>query len=293
MENHAIPGDVQLQEAAAPHLVITPYLEDKVTGAMWARNGDRYDPIVEPWAHEQHLPPVKSAELFGDMESWAVYLQRFGAPKEALVTWNSAGLKAVLDYHDDDRNPGRCQWTAAYPFTFTPEFKAWLALCQRGWMNQKTAVDELEPLIATIEEPAAATILELFRNLRATHTAKSKTVLKPDGTSAVEFESESGVKAGNADLPHHLIASMQVLVGHIGPVPDPEHEGETVIGQLRYGLKVRCQASVNGEAKLLLRFSILNLERTLETVFAERVAAAQDLLGVDYPLLRAAEPKAL
>lgn len=289
-EQQAIPGDVQVQVAAAPHLVIAPSIDDPKSGAKWARNGDRYLEVVAPWAHEDHIPPVKAVELFGDMESFAAYIERFGAPDETLTTWNAAGLKATLDYHTNDRDPGRCQWTAAYPFTFTPEFRAWKALCEKSWMGQKAAVDELEPLIDTIEKPAGAELVQLFRDLRATHTAKSKTVLNPDGTSRVEFENETGVKAGNASLPHLIIASMQILVGHLGPVPDPDDKEKTVIGKRRFGLKIRCQVSVNTDAKLLLRFGFLNLEATLEAVFGERVADAAELLGSDYPILRAADP---
>lgn len=56
----------------------------------------------------------------------------------------------------------------------------------------------------------------------------------------------------------------------------------------KWEIKVRMRVSVDDAAHLRFRFSIVNAERVLEQVYAERVAEAKGLLGEAFPLLRAA-----
>lgn len=263
------PADDQTHDSIAPHLVLDPYYEAK-NGAIYVHQDLRQ--VRAPWEDEGHIPPLKAHERFGDIESWAAYLQRF--QQHPLVTWNRRGLRAVLDYHGDDGTPGRCQWTAEAPFLFAPEWEAWTGIAHGRGIAHKPAVEFLEDHQEDIREPDAVILMALLRSLRGNVQAKAETTLRPDGTTAVTFAQDKTVRgAGEVELPEYITIGIPVLYGK----PDGVR------------VKVRLRASVDNEAHLALRFSIPAATRVLEeTCIAQRDAAAE-LLGEGYTILRAAD----
>lgn len=241
------------------------------TGAAWVHKD--YVKVLDDWAIEQHVGPPKASEAFGDVESWAEYVKRFGEGSN-LLTWNSQGLHAVLDYHGDDEHAGRLQWFAKHPFERSPEWKAWMAIADGHGRGQREAIEALEDRGAEIVDPDPSTLMALLRNLRTTVNKSATAELRPDGTTSVQWIDNNNVAArgGTADLPPEFTINIPVLKGH--PV--------------LYALKVRLRVSVNDQAKLAFRFTIPNAERALEDVFADRVAAAKTALGDGFALLRAA-----
>lgn len=255
-------------------LELRPAVEDSMTGAFYVHKD--YTQYRKDWEDEAHVGPVKAAESFGDVASWAEYVKRFcpaGCDFPPLLTWNSVGLKAILDYHRGDL-AGRVQWTATHPFTRSPEWRAWESFANGSPVNQRTAIERLEDLGEDITDPPEMDLTNLLRQLRANASAKAETEIRPDGTSAVSFAKETNVssKVGEVALPPIIKVAIPVLVG------------DTV----RTEFRVRMRVSVGEDAKLTFRFSIVNPERVLETVYAERVQEAILALGDDFTLLRAA-----
>lgn len=254
-------------------------VKDDKSGALWVHE----DLIlaVPAWENEGHIGPVKASESFGDVDSWADYVIRFanheGGP-EPLLTWNSQGLRAVLDYHSDGV-PGRCQWFAIHPFERAPEWKAWLALADGRPKGQREAIEALEDRAAEIIEPDAAKLMELLRNLRATVNANAETELSPDGSTNVKYSQAKTIRGGAADvsLPPEIKIAVPVLKGHVDDKGAP----------VAFKLTVRLRASIDNDAHLALRFTIPDAERVLEMVYADRVGAAVGLIG-ELQLLRAA-----
>jgi uncharacterized protein YfdQ (DUF2303 family) len=173
-----------------------------------------------------------------------------------------------------DLLPGRCQWTASQPFTLSAEWKAWESFANGHPLSQRQAIERLEDLGEDITDPPETALTQMLRDLRAMATARADTELRPDGTAAVTWSQDKTVsnKAGTLELPPVITVAIPVLVGSAE----------------RYAVKVRMRVSVGDDAKLSFRFSLVNAERILEAVYAERVAAAKAALGESFSVLRAA-----
>ena len=266
--------------STAPRLAIAPYYRDPVSGAVYVHRD--LDQREKPWEAEAHIGPINTMERFGDVESWVGYVQRFAGTDEwpPLLTWNKHGFTAILDYHSNSEDAGRCQWQAACPFVLSPEWRAWMALANGQPLSQRQAVEKLEDLAADIIDPTPADLVPILRNLRATVNATANTELRPDGTTSVAFTQDKTLKAaGNVDLPAQFKIAVRALTGHVDAAGKP----------VLYGLDVRVRVSVDDAAKLAFRFAIPGAERVLEAVYADRVAAAKALLGDGFSLLRAAD----
>lgn len=267
------------QAQTAPHLTLAHVWKDGTTGETWVHKD--MIKVAEPWDEESHVPPTAITERFGDVEGWAAYVRDYGPTEKTFATWNSQGLRAVLDYPIPAEEPGRCQWLALHPFTPSIQWRAWLGLANGQPVPQRAAVERLEDLAEDIREPDAAEVTGLLRNLRASVNAKADTELRPDGSTSVSFQRDTTIKAGVAsvELPRSLTIAIPVLKGHVGP------DGRPVL----YRLEVRLRVSVDEAAHLAFRLSIPNAERVLEDVYAERVKLAAALLGPTFRLLRAAD----
>lgn len=237
--------------------------------------------VVEPYSVEQHIAPIRVAEKFGDVESWVAYVQRYAGLDEHAphLTWNAQGLRGVLDYHAYSSEPGRCQWLATCPFVLSPEWQAWTRIADGRPIAHRAAVEILEDRAPDVVEPPAADLAAMLRSLRATVNATAQTDLRADGTATVSFASEKRVNLPGLDLPPEFTIQIRALVGHT------DEAGRPVL----YRLPVKVRVSVGDDAKLAFRFAIPTAERTLEDVYADRVAAAKALLGDGYALLRAAD----
>lgn len=271
-----IPGNDQVRTASAPHMVLAPYYRDPVNGAVYVHKD--LIQVVAPGEDETHaaiLKPVAAAEAFGDVESWAAYVLRFGDPAQAFLTWNTSGLRAVLDYHDEEREPGRCQWQATHKFVQSPALLEWVKLAGGQW-TQKQVVEKFEDMADTIIAPSAADITGILSMLRSHVNTQATVTLKPDGGSKMEFSKDAGIK-GAGDLPATITVRVPVLVGHV------DSDGRAVT----YDLTVRMRLTPT-EQGVMFRFAVQNLEATLEDAYADRVAAARVALGDGYPILRAA-----
>jgi hypothetical protein len=270
---------------AAPHLVIAPSWKDPTTGALYIHAD--LEQAQAPWEEEDHIPPMRRTENFGDVESFVAYVKRFGdvGAYQPLLTWCSRGLVAILDYASGETpevqsEPGRCQWQATLRFVPSVQWQAWTSLANGQPVSQKQAVEKLEDLAEDIKEPAPADLMGLLRSLRASVNAKADAELRPDGTTSIAFTRDTAVKSGTSlvDLPSAISIAIPVLKGHVA-------EGKPVV----YRVQVRVRVSVDDSAHLALRFSIPNAERILEATYEDRVSAAKALLGDQYQLLRAAD----
>ena len=263
----------------APHLTLAYVWKDDKTGETWVHKD--MIKVADVWAEEDHIPPMVATERFGDVESWATYVLNYGRPESTFATWNSQGLRAVLDYPISAECVDRCQWWALHPFTPSIQWRAWLALANGQPVPQRLVVERLEDLAEDIREPDAAEVTGLLRSLRANVNTKADTELRADGSTSVSFQRDTAVKAGVAsvELPRCLTIAIPVLKGHIGP------DGRPVL----YRLEVRLRVSVDESAHLAFRLSIPNADRVLEDVYAERVKLAAELLGAEHRLLRAAD----
>lgn len=265
--------------STASRLAIAPAYTDIVTGATYVHEDLKQ--VRAPFEHEAHIPPITTTERFGDVESWANYVLQYGRPAFTLATWTERGLSATLDYHEADGTPGRCKWQAVHPFERSPQWKAWAALADGRPRSQREVLEAFEDLGEDIYDPEAAQLLSIVSAMRATASAEASTELHADGTTRVSYVKNKTVNAGEITLPPTIQISIPVLKGHV----EPTGEGKT--RPVLYRLAVRIRVSVDDSAHLAIRLSMPGAERALEAVFADRVAAAEEMLGTEYSLLRA------
>lgn len=270
------PGLAEDQNAQN-YIIVAPYYKDPVTGSLYVH--EDLERVNQPWEEEAHIPPIKAHERFGDVQSWVEYIAKYGDGYTELVTWNSQGLKATLDYHTSTEKLGRCQWIAEYPFTFAPEWLAWRNFANGMMLTQAQVIEKLEELGETITSPDATSLMNLLRKLRATVKSEASTELKEDGSTSVSFSQDKSVnKTGDVALPSVITIVLPVLKGHADDAGRP----------VAYEVTVRLRASIDNLAHLTFRLSLQNVERVLEVVYAEQVQKAKDLLGDSFTPLRAA-----
>jgi uncharacterized protein YfdQ (DUF2303 family) len=277
MADTTLPSE-PTDKSTAPRVVVPAYHHDTATGATWIHKD--LVQVIAPYADEEHLGPIRAVEAFGDVESWVSYVKEYSTADGAtFITWNGIGLHAVLDYHSGNL-AGRQQWKATMPFVRSAEWQAWTFLANGRAHSQREAIEFLEDHALDVVEPASADLTSLLRSLRGTVTKAASTTLNEDGSTHVSFEGSAGARAqnGSADLPSHFTIGIPILKGHTGA------DGKGVL----YRLDVRLRASVDDQARLQLRFGIPNAERALEDVYSDRVAAAKQLLGDGFSVLRAA-----
>lgn len=245
-----------------------PVIDHEVTPFYSAPDGSVF--VHKDLAH--HVAPFKLTEHFGDLESWVSYIKGYAVEVARLLTWNADGFRAQLDYQTERQPSGT--WEVDFPFVATPQWLAWQHFATGHAVAHKAAVEFLEDHSPDIIEPDAAGLLALLRTLRGNVNTTAATELRPDGTSHITFERNQRVTAGGeVDLPSEFTIGLPIFVG------DPE----------AWKLVVRVRVNVSTESKLEFRFSMPQAEQVLETVYAERVAKARELLGEDFPLLRAAD----
>lgn len=276
--NETLPIYSASEQPETSPLVAVTVIADN--GARWVHKD--LVQVAQPWADEAHISPPKAREAFGDVDSWALYIQRFAGSGAQLpvVTWNSNGLNAVLDYHANLTTPGRREWIATHPFERSVEWKAWMELADGRPKAQKAAIEALEDRGADIVDPSPAELLNILRTLRTTVNKMAEVSLNENGSTHLNYTDNKDIsgRGGTIDLPSEFTIAIPVLKGHT------DADGKPVV----YSLKVRLRASVTDEARLALRLTIPNADKALEEVFADRVRAAELLLGEDFDVLRAA-----
>lgn len=268
---------------AAPHITVPAAYTDPKTGAVYVH--DSLALAIDPWAVETHISHPKVSESFGDVDSWAAYVNVYADDGQGdyrpLITWSEKGLRAVLDYHGIDRAPKRCQWIAEHPFTLSPTWRKWAALANGSPRSQREVLEAFEDLGADILEPSAADLVALVRTLRATSMANAETELRPDGTTRVSYVKNQTVQAGELVLPPTLTIAIPAMKGHT----EANEDGK--LSPVLYRLTVRLRVSVGDDARLAFRLSMPDAERVLEAVYEDRVTAARAELGDDFTILRA------
>lgn len=276
-----LPSSIELQADSdrPPYVVVQPVYRDPVNGALYVHRD--LELANEPWNDEDHVGPIAAHEVFGDVESWAKYVTTWGANEMRFLTYNTGGLKAVLDYHSSEA-AGRCQWVAEHLFEHTREFAAWLEFADKPRVDQKSAVRFIEDHLPEIVEPAAADLLAMVRTLSAHSQVSGDVEYREDGTAKVNYSRNDQVQARtsageSAVIPSSLEIAIPILKGHTTADGKPVH----------YQLPVRMRVASVDNGQMTLSFSLPTADAVWEEVIAERVAAAKEELGSSFDLYRA------
>lgn len=279
MTTPVIPVTDETFEQTHTRLTIRPSFKAS-DGSEYAFDGTGYHRIVEPWAVEGHVGPIKVQEQFGDIESWGAYVARYGVGDRLLLTWSAGGLKAVLDYHMNEDEPGRCAWQASHPFQTTRQWEIWKKLCQ-GSLSQKALVEALEDNRLDISTPPMADLVGMIRKLRATADMAAESELGPNGETLMTFVKTTKT---SLQLPESITINIPVLKGHTAL------DGNGRPGPVHYTIDVRIRVDVLTDgpiARAAFRLSMPTAEQVLEAAVLDRVETARGLLPAGFDLLRA------
>lgn len=278
-EQTVYPIDIDVEQKV-PHLTIDSYYKAD-DGSEWLWDGNGYRKIVEPWAVEQHIGPVTAAEQFGDVESWVRYVVKYSAPEVGLLTWSTKGLRAVLDYHGDTGNPGRCAWVAEHPFQTTRQWQRWQQLADNRAKSQKALIEALEEYRLDISSPDPATLVGMLRSLRATVNTSAEFALDEHGNSVLKYSREANTPL---KLPPSIKIAIPILKGHTAT------DANGVEGPVPYKLDVLIRVDIVDEgdkSRPTFRLAIPNAEQSLEDAVTDRVRKAEEMLPDEFLLLRA------
>lgn len=268
------------ERQTAPAIIVPAAWVDPVTGATYVHKD--LTASVEPWDNEQHVGPIDITEAFGDVESWAAYVTRFGGAQadRTLLTWNRTGLRAWLDYHATDQTPNRCQWVAEHAFTRSAELNAWAKIADGRPLTQQALVEALEELAPDIQDPAAGPLMDLLRTLRSHVRSEANADLRLDGTTKVSYSREGTV---SVSLPPEIRIAIPLVRG------DLDDQGRPAL----YPVTVRLMVAIDEQtAKLGFRLLLVRLERLLDDAYLHLVQKAQALLGDGLDILRASDLRA-
>lgn len=277
-------------------LTLEPSVEDDTTGARWVHKD--YVAVKEAWSDEKHQSPATDKLHFGDVESWISYVKDHGHPLITLATWNTNGLRAVLNHHVRAGEPeaveafkdhvANSEWIAYMPFKLDPSFEAWAQVCNSQSVPHTKMIEFLEDHFDEILSPDHAELIELLRALRGNYKASGETTLNADGTSRVQFNRETGVSGaggGEVTLPQTFEVRLPILRGWLETetnVDEGKAEGEPV----RYKLVVRLRVSVALDGHVEFRLAMPQRDRVLAQVYGEVTDMVKAELADDYPLLR-------
>jgi len=241
--------------------IVAPSYTDPTTGAVYIHRDLGVQ--IRPWEAAEHIPPRSGNEKLGDVESWAGTVNREN-DGQTYATWNTRRLLATFDYDTRGRHH------ASMDFVLSRELVAWKDADHLLSISQ--AIQVLEDQSEAISDPTATELMGIIRSLRANVSSSAETELRPDGTMGVSFARDQRVTSkagGSVELPHSIKITIPVLAGEI------DTDGKPV----RYAMVVRLRASVSNDAALTLRFTVMHVDRIVETVVMGQVSKTRELIS--------------
>lgn len=288
-----VPSD---RNIPAPHLALSPSVEDHESGALWLHKD--YVQAVKPWENEAHQSPYQGILTFGDVPSFVSYVKNYGWPRGTLVAWNPKGLHARLDHMPTRTGEEYARewlasdrWRAHMPYELDPSFVAWSQMCSAGGVSHQKFIEYIDDHMDEILYPPHAELLELLRTLRGNYNTTGESSFNQDGTYAVAFTKQTGLKGANGGevtLPKEIEVVLPVMKGWLESETVPE-EGKIEGDPVRYKFAVRLRVSVEANGHVEFYLTMPQRERVLAQVYGEIASMVQAAFGDEYELLRFAD----
>lgn len=188
-------------------------------------------------SHKIHPERVEQNVCFDELDGFAAYLNRFGAPDETVVFLQQSAteirMQGVIDYHDPSKVQGgqlAAGWkkhVATFEPVYTPEWKLWTSKNQTG-MEQAAFARFLEENRVDVIEPDAATLIEICQNLEMKSDVVYKKAFRDlDGMVQLQY-SEEAKPVQNITIPYSFT---------IRVIPYRGESAEDVQCKVRYRLR--------------------------------------------------------
>lgn len=145
-------------------------------------------------ALERPLVRINDATIFHELPSFVSYVNRFKtettrifAEPGFVASGGKASVMAVLDYHDQNRTPGRCAHTATYAPRYSDQWTRWKSACIKP-LEQVEFADMIEELRQDIADPPAAALLDVVRTLKIKKDVEYDSVVyQPNGGVVLNY----------------------------------------------------------------------------------------------------------
>lgn len=154
---------------------------------------------------------------FHEIDSFIDYVQTFKIDHQSRIFLDKANLKAeaVIDYDavgEADRGAHR----AFLQLSLSPEWKIWTAAAaqtKREGLTQEEFAEFLEENAKDVEDPSAASLIELVTNLQIHRQVSFKRAINlKDGQQQFSYINEDR-GGGTMTFPHHLMIAIPVFAG--------------------------------------------------------------------------------
>lgn len=190
---------------------------------------------------------------FLDVPSFSRYIQRFKNENTAIfANYTARTAKAIIDYHQKAQ-PEWCSHLAKFVPELTPEWERWIK--NNGMsMPQAVFIEFLEDLMANIQTPPGAEILELCSQLDAIKKVDFKSgYKKEDGSVAIKWEEsiegKGSNRSGEIRVPSQMVLNVRAF---------KKSAPYEIKAYLRYRIK---------ETGLNFFYKLVEPERVLESAF--------------------------
>jgi uncharacterized protein YfdQ (DUF2303 family) len=183
-------------------------------------NAQALEKIIEPYLEAPRR--VKANVVLATLESFIQYVLEFKKPWTkifAVVKSSPPKFQAIIDYHDEEDNPGWCEHRAAYAPEFTSEWSRWMAANAKR-MQQVEFATFLEENQDLIQAPPGAELLELVQNLEGKNDIRCTSAIKlTNGKVKMAYEEDVELKgtvstvAGEITFPNELMVAIAPFDG--------------------------------------------------------------------------------
>lgn len=213
---------------------------------------------LEPFM--DHPARKKGGAKFRDLASFALYLAQHGTDATAVQVdvdvW-PVRFMAILDYHQPGElgKPGWKHHTALFAPKLSEQFMRWVGK-DKTWQAQSDFAEFLQDNLMDVRRPEGAALLEIAKDLVAKKS----------------FDFRSGKNLANGTVQFSYVEDMTAAGGAGGVLEVPE--SFTIALPVHYAslqayvLEVRLRFKIE-QSKLLFRYEILQLQRTLDVVLTE------------------------
>ena len=214
------------------------------------------------------VPDLLDANVtLSDADSFIRYVNDFkdgGSRIFALFGDKGGKFRAVLDYHEDPKDPRWCQHVAEYTCPTTPEWDDWMNNNAK-LLTQDQFSEFVEKQRLVFRTPDAATMLEIARTLEATKTGTFRSEINPaNGNRTLHWKDETEVRAGGGkmEIPTEITVALQ-----------PFRRGS------QYTLAARLLHRIR-DGKAHFAYELVRAHETVETALKEISAQIVEKCGI-------------
>jgi uncharacterized protein YfdQ (DUF2303 family) len=234
--------------------------------------------VVIP-AAEPVLTRIRQAVTMHDMDSFTAYVNRYKSDatrvfaEPGFLNGGVARMIATFDYHQPQTEGGAavpeyCAHTATYAPRYSEAWTRWHAIAKAP-LKQAEFAEFIEEARADINEPSAATLIDIVRTFKASkRTEFDSVVYQPNGDVRLTYDEKTEQKGQSGALPEQMQLGIPVY-----------YRGEPFAVPVFLRFKV-------GSGTVQFALKIDRADRIEDEAFAGLIAKFKEITGIEVYLGR-------